>query len=581
MIGRPESTQPALALLGPHRRLVKWAIGFSLANELLLVLAATLSAYLVGQAINGTETTELLSGVLVLAAAAPFVVLTAGAASYVAHKMSFDSHHDIRRALFDAFERLSPAYFVRRRSGDATAAASSDVELVELYTAHYLPTRVVGNVVPACAAVALALLHPWLLAALLPFLILLATLPAWLRKRAQDQGQEILDRGAQQSADLLDAVHGLREIAAFGAEEILHERIDHNAQRLGLARVAHGRRGGAEKAIADILVGLGLLSVLTAAALLVDNGALTAAAYPPAVVLAASAFLPLVNVIGLGREMNRVTAAAQRITALLREPATVTEAPGIARVSSPVVPRVVFDRVAFRYTADLPDVLKGVCFTIEPGERVALVGHSGAGKSTCGNLLLRLWDPTAGHITIGGHALTNLPLSQLPELVTHVPQDVYLFNDDVMGNIRVGCTSASDAEVKAAAAVAQAAEFIEGLPHGYHTQLGERGARLSGGQRQRLALAQACLSPAPILVMDEAVSNLDTESEDALHRALTDLGGERTILIIAHRPSTIATANRVVVLSHGAVVDEGRYDDLLKTQGPFANLVRQGLDRLA
>jgi ATP-binding cassette, subfamily C, bacterial CydC len=567
-----ETMRPALRLLGPHRRLVKWAVGASVAHEALLVAAAGVSAYLVGFALTGAPLAQLVPWFIGLVVIAPLIVLLSAMSGYVAHKMSFDSHDDIRRALFDTFERLAPAYFLRRRSGDATAVASSDVELVELYTAHHLPARVVASVVPGCAIIGLGLFHPVLVAAVAPVLVLIATVPGWLRARAAAQGQEILKRDGALSADLVDSVQGLREVAAFGAQRLQLRRIEVNAGALGTARVAHGRRGGIEKALTDALASLGVIAVLGVAAILVQRGALAPSAYPPAVVLATAAFVPLGKLRGVGREMNRVAAAADRITALLGEPSTVTDPPGCVRAQV-VEPRVRFEHVSFRYAAELPLALADVSFTVELGETVALVGHSGAGKSTCVNLLLRSWDPVAGMVSIGGHDLRRIPLVQLPELVTLVPQDVYLFNDDVWGNIRIGCPHATDAQVKAAAAAAQASEFIEALPRGYRTQLGERGARLSGGQRQRLAIARAIVSPAPILVMDEAVSNLDTESELALHQALTRLGGQRTLLIIAHRPATIRTATRIVVMREGRVVEQGPYNDLLAANGPFAQLI--------
>jgi len=575
-----ESLRPVIRLLGRQRKLVPWVVGFGLASEGLLVVAAALAAALVGAALTGATTAALIPGVVALAVAVPMVVAFQTLESYYAHKMSFWSHDTIRRSLFDAFDRLAPAYFLRRRSGDVAAAATTDVELLELYTSHHLPTRVVATIVPVLAALGLAVLHPALLVTVAPFLVALATLPGWLRARAVAQGQEILDRSAALSADLVDAAQGLREIVAFGAEDVALRRIDTNGRALGRVRIAHGRRGGFEKAVSDALVSLGLLAVVGVAAWLVSTGSLPPSVYPPAVVLAAAAFVPLAKITGVGRELNRVAAAADRITELLDEPAPVTDAADAARAVS-VTPRIRFDRVSFRYAADLPDALRHVSFTVEPGETVALVGHSGAGKSTCANLLLRLWDPTAGGISIGGHDLRALPLTQIPELVAYVPQDVYLFNGDVLDNIRVGRHDATEAEIERAAHAAQASEFIEALPRGYRTQLGERGARLSGGQRQRLAIARAILSPAPILVMDEAVSNLDTESELALHRAITDLGGRRTIMIIAHRPSTIRTADRIVVLSDGEVVDAGRYPELLASGGAFSTLIRHGLDRLA
>lgn len=571
-----ESLRPVLGLLGEQRRLVRWVIGFGLAGEGLLIAAGGVAAYLVGASLTGTAAGDLVSGVVALAACVPLIVLFQGLETYWAHRMSFWSHDQIRTSLFDAFDRLAPAYFIRRRSGDVATAATSDVELLELYTSHHLPTRVVATVVPVLATIGLGVLHPVLLVALAPFLVLLATLPSWLRARAATQGHEILDRGGALAADLVDAVQGLREIVAFGAQDVQLGRIETNARTLGRARIAHGRRGGFEKAVSDTLVSLGLLAVVGVAAWLVTAGSLAPWAYPPAVVLAAAAFVPLAQVTGVGRELNRVAAAADRITGLLDEPATVTDSPTAARAAVST-PRIGFDHVSFRYTADLPDALREVSFAVEPGETVALVGHSGAGKSTCANLLLRLWDPATGTISIGGRDLRTLPLAQIPELVAYIPQDVYLFNGDVLDNIRIGRHDATDAEAEQAARTAQASDFIEALPRGYRTQLGERGARLSGGQRQRLAIARAILSPAPILVMDEAVSSLDTESELALHRAVTDLGGHRTILIIAHRPSTIRTADRIVVLRDGRVVDTGSYVDLLASGGPFAALVSHGI----
>lgn len=574
---RRESLKPVIALLGPHRRLMKWTIGHGLAYEGLIVAAAGISAYLVGRAITGTTGGTLLPWIIVLAVLVPLITLFQALEDYYAHKMSFHSHDDIRQSLFDAFERLAPAFFVRRRSGDVATAATSDVELVELYTSHHLPTRVVATVVPLFAAVGLLALHPVLFVTLLPFLVLLATVPGWLRVRAQAQGTEILDRGARLSADLVDSVQGLRDVVAFGAERYQLTRINANADALSVARIAHGRRAGFEKAVSDGLVSLGLLAVVGVAAWLVSGGSLSGTAYPPAVVLAAAAFIPLAKVTSVGRELNRVAAASDRITSLLREPALVTDSIQAHRAES-IRPHVRFDQVGFRYAPDSPEVLHDVSFHIEESETVALVGHSGAGKSTCANLLLRLWDTTTGSVRIGDVDLRHLPLAQLPELVAHVPQDVYLFNGNVLDNIRIGRPDASDEDVKRAVHIAAATEFIEALPRGYHTQLGERGTRLSGGQRQRLAIARAILSSAPILVMDEAVSNLDTESEVAIHQAIIDLGGRRTIMIIAHRQSTIKNADRIVVLSGGRVVESGRYAELMAADGPFSELMRQGLD---
>ena len=212
-------------------------------------------------------------------------------------------------------------------------------------------------------------------------------------------------------------------------------------------------------------------------------------------------------------------------------------------------------------------------FGIEPGEAVALVGHSGAGKSTCANLLLRLWDVQAGSVTVGGIDVRDLLQRDLRSLIAVVPQDVYLFHASVADNLRLGNPDATDDEVRRAARLAQATSFIELLPDGFDTVLGERGASISGGQRQRLAIARALLRDAPILVMDEAVANLDAESEASLREAMAEVARDRTTLLIAHRPSTIRTADRVVVLDRGRVVESGTYDELIASGGHLATLL--------
>ena len=216
-------------------------------------------------------------------------------------------------------------------------------------------------------------------------------------------------------------------------------------------------------------------------------------------------------------------------------------------------------------------------FTVPAGLTVALVGHSGAGKSSCAALLLRLWDPTRGRVEIGGVDLRDLPQTELRTLVGAVPQDVHLFRQPLRDNLVLGRPDATDAEVRAAVETAQVEEFADALPEGLATLVGERGATLSGGQRQRVAIARALLHGAPVLVLDEAVSNLDTESELLVQDALAAAAAGRTTLVIAHRLSTIRRADRIVVLAAGRVVQTGSYDELVAADGPFTRLVAAGL----
>jgi ATP-binding cassette subfamily C protein CydCD len=209
---------------------------------------------------------------------------------------------------------------------------------------------------------------------------------------------------------------------------------------------------------------------------------------------------------------------------------------------------------------------------------VALVGRSGAGKSTCASLLMRFWDVDAGAVRIGGTDVRDLPVDSLRRLVSIVPQDIHLFDDTIAANIALGRPEATPAEIERAARAAQAHDFITRLPRGYDTPCGEPGARLSGGERQRIAIARAFLRDAPVLILDEAASNLDAENEQAVQAAIDELRRNRTVLVIAHRPSTIRSADRIVVLEGGRVAESGRHDALIRRHGAYAQLLAAGPD---
>ena len=559
-------------LLGPHRWLLLAAVLSGIAHHLVVLASTGVGAWVVSRAITGASADDLRGGLIALGLLLPLLAVTPWLESYLAHVAAFRVLADVRGRVYAAFDRLAPGYLLQRRSGDLGAAAISDVEQLELWFAHTLSPLVSAATVPVAALTALGVFHPALALALAPVLVALALVPAWLRRRAQVHGAELRARLGELNAEAVDTIQGLRELITSGAGDRQLDRLAVQDGRLLEAKLAHGRRSGLEHAVTNALTTLGLLAVLLTAALLVTSGGLDAAFFPVAVVLAATTFAPVVAVTDVARDVNLVIAAGDRIMTILTTPPPVTDR--VTRSpSGPIEPRVAFNGVRFRYGPELPDAVTDITFDIAPGETVALVGHSGAGKSTCASLLMRLWHVDAGSITIGGHDIRDFPQDDLRRLITLVPQDVYLFNIPLIDNIRLGRPEATREEVVAAARAAQADEFITGLPDGYDTVPGELGARLSGGQRQRIAIARAILKDAPILIMDEAVSNLDTESEQEVAAAMAGVRRDRTTLVIAHRLSTILTADRIVVLENGRVADIGTHQELIERSSAYATLV--------
>ncbi|MGI5272475.1 thiol reductant ABC exporter subunit CydC [Nonomuraea sp. CA-218870] len=571
---RPRGSRfgPLLALLGPHRPLLLIATASGIAHHLVVLASAGAGAWVVSSAITGATADDLRPGLVLLGLLLPLLALTPWLESYLAHMAAFRVLADVRGRVYAAFERLAPGYLLQRRSGDLGSTAISDVEQLELWFAHTLSPLISAVTVPVAALTALGVFHPALAAALAPALILLALLPARLRRRAAAQGARLRTELGELNAEAVDTLQGLRELLTSGAGPRQLDRLRERDDRLLRARLAHGRRSGLEHAVTNAATTLGLLAVLVTAALLVAAGSLEPAFFPVAVVLAAATFAPVVAVTDVARDINLVTAAGDRIMTILNTPAPVTDQV-TAPPPGPVEARVRFDEVRFRYAPGLPEALAGVTFELAPGETVALVGRSGAGKSTCASLLMRMWDVTAGAVTVGGHDVRAFPQEDLRRLITLVPQDVHLFDVSLRDNIRLGRPEATHDDVEAAARAAHAHDFITALPDGYDTLPGELGARLSGGQRQRIAIARALLKDAPILVMDEAVSNLDAESEQEVAAAMAAARHDRTTLVIAHRLSTIRTADRVVVLEDGRVAESGAHAELLARSGPYTRLL--------
>jgi ATP-binding cassette subfamily C protein CydCD len=341
-------------------------------------------------------------------------------------------------------------------------------------------------------------------------------------------------------------------------------------------RVRFLKDQAAHTSFIEALTALGGLAVMTTGVWLVAQGRLPRPLLPLATLLALSSFSPVSELARTLKQLMETLAAARRVFEIHDEPVPVRDGPGVTAEKPsglPEAPSIAFQRVGFSYGPGEPQALQDVSFTVGTGQTVALVGRSGAGKSTCANMLMRFWDPQSGAIRLGGHDLREYELDRLRGHIALVSQDTFLFNTTIRENLRMAREDASEADIETAAKLANASEFIEAMPDGYDTVVGERGMQLSGGQRQRISIARAMLKDAPVLVLDEATSHLDAVNEQQVREALRRLMKGRTTLVIAHRLSTVRDADRIVVLDAGLRVEEGTHRELLESGGLYARLV--------
>ena len=411
---------------------------------------------------------------------------------------------------------------------------------------------------------------------LAPFLVAVAVSPYFANTRIERLGDQIRGRMGDIHAYMVDSIQGMREISAFGRGDDRNEELTEKGWAYAGHLVRFQRSQAFQIGFMEAMMGLGGLAVLTMGAWLVYDGQVAREHLPLVSVLALAAFSPVMELARTMKQMMETLAASRRILAIHDEAVPVQDGPGVAEEEGEGLsetPSVEFQGVEFAYSEGDPQALADASFKIGSGETVAIVGRSGAGKTTSAYLMMRFWDPAEGSVTLDDHSLGEFVLDDLRGRMALVAQDTYLFNDTVRENIRLGRQDATDSEVEEAARQANAVEFIESFPDGYDTRVGERGMQLSGGQRQRIAIARAILKNAPVLILDEATSHLDAISEATVRDALTRLMKGRTTVVIAHRLSTIREADNILVLDEGRVVEQGTHRQLLDLGGLYAQLV--------
>ena len=566
-----------LALLAPYLRPYRGRVALALLS--LLVAAGTVLAFgaclraLIDRGFAQGRPDVLNYALASLLAVAFVLAVASGARYYLVSWLGERVVGTLRRDLFAHVVRLGPAWFEIKRSGDVMSRISSDAQLIEQVIGSSASVALRNTLMCVGGIVMLVVTNPklalWVLAVVPVVVVPIVLFGRKVRLLSREAQARVADM-VSEGGETLDAV---RTVQAFAQEERAGVRFGHATEKAFDAAVARVSRRAVMTTLVIFIVFSAVGFLLWMGGQDVIAGSISAgdlSAFVFYAVLVASSGGAISETIG---DLQRASGAAERLAELRAEQPVILEAAQPKTLPRPLRGSVSFESVSFHYPTR-PDSLALDRFDlrIAPGETVAIVGPSGAGKTTVFNLLLRFYDPEKGTIRLDGVDIRDLRLAELRGALAIVPQEPVLFTASVADNIRYGRPEADDEEVRAAARAASALDFIEALPQGFDTDLGTRGVRLSGGQRQRIAVARALLCDPAVLLLDEATSALDAESELAVQKALDRIMHRKTTLVIAHRLATVQKADRIVVLEAGQVVDVGTHADLVRRGGLYARL---------
>jgi ATP-binding cassette subfamily B multidrug efflux pump len=560
-----------LAYLRPYRGLTAAAVALLMGQSLLALVAPLLTQHALDVAVpkHDVGLLGLLAALYLGTLLLDFVVEYGGTllTTYIGQRVMYD----LRLRIFEHLQRLSISYFDRNPVGRLMTRVTSDVEtLNELFSSGVV--TIFGDVFTLVAIMAMMLALDWRLALVTFGVIPLVWLTARIfRRRVREAFGDIRVRLARLNAFLQERLSGMRIVQLFGRE------VDTARRFAGLNREhleAHLRSITIYAVffpVVEVLTAVAMALLLWYGGLRVLDGTLTVGVLAAFIQYTRRFFQPLQDLSEKFNLLQSAMASSERVFALLDERVTVDEPAHPVPLPRPVRGAVRFEHVWFRYSLDGPWVLRDVSFTASPGQTIALVGHTGAGKTTIVSLLLRFYDPDRGRITVDGIDIRELATAELRAMIGFVQQDLFLFTGDILHNLTLDAPITAQAAEDAARRVG-ADRFIERLPSGYHHELGERGRSLSVGERQLLSFARALALDPRILVLDEATSSVDAEAEAQIQRAIAELMAGRTSLVVAHRLSTILHADEILVLHHGEIRERGSHRELLAQRGLYERL---------
>jgi ATP-binding cassette, subfamily B, bacterial len=561
--------RPLLKYVRPHWRLVVlgffWTIVYTIFWPYL--------AYLGGQINIGSDLNKLIQVALMGCG----VYVVQGIAHYFLNttmsKVAFAVGLDIRQEVYSHLLRLGNNFFSETPIGDLAFRLTGDVDRMANISLGILQ-RFIPSLLQLVAVLGYMVYLNWRLTIAVFILApLIAWVVTWFGQKLQSETRRSYNKAAELASSVTEDFTGIKIIQAFAAEKFSILRFLEKNEANRLAGYNAERAKAIQYPVISFLQVSSILFVFVLAGWQISMGQLTVAKFISYLVSIALLIDPISITTNNFNELNQARASIDRVMELLAERPLIEEKPN-ARVLSAITGRVTYDNVTFAYNPSQP-VLKDLQLNVAPGEMIALVGTSGAGKSTIVSLLSRFYDVQGGSISIDGVDIRDVTLESLRQQIGTVPQETMLFSGTVAENIAFGQTDVDMAAVEAAAKVANAHQFISQLSQGYDTWVGERGTNFSGGQRQRIAIARAVFLNPRILVLDEATSALDSESEFLVQEALERIMVDRTVFIIAHRLATVRRAHRILVLEKGQLIESGTHDELLKMNGRYARFYAQ------